>query len=77
MRASKMQVLRKLVLPDAIPIIMAGERLALTAALSGALVAEFIQRSVVMHRGHRCPRSRLFGVPQREFACDEKDLDAR
>lgn len=44
MRASKMQVLRKLVLPDAIPIIMAGERLALTAALSGALVAEFIQR---------------------------------
>lgn len=44
MRASKMQVLRKLVLPDAIPVIMAGERLALTAALSGALVAEFIQR---------------------------------
>ena len=44
MRASKMQVLRKLVLPDAVPIIMAGERLALTAALSGALVAEFIQR---------------------------------
>jgi NitT/TauT family transport system permease protein len=44
LRASKMQVLRKLVLPDAIPIIMAGERLALTAALSGALVAEFIQR---------------------------------
>ena len=42
--ASKMQVLRKLVLPDAIPVIMAGERLALTAALSGALVAEFIQR---------------------------------
>lgn len=44
MRATKTQVLRKLVLPDAIPIIMAGERLALTAALSGALVAEFIQR---------------------------------
>jgi len=44
LRASKMQVLRKLVLPDAIPVIMAGERLALTAALSGALVAEFIQR---------------------------------
>ena len=42
--ASKMQVLRKLVLPDAVPVIMAGERLALTAALSGALVAEFIQR---------------------------------
>ncbi|MGI9417447.1 MAG: ABC transporter permease [Geminicoccaceae bacterium] len=44
MRASKMQVLKKLVLPDALPVIMAGERLALTAALSGALVAEFIQR---------------------------------
>ena len=44
MRASKMQVLRKLVLPEAVPVIMAGERLALTAALSGALVAEFIQR---------------------------------
>ena len=44
LRATKMQVLRKLVLPDAIPVIMAGERLALTAALSGALVAEFIQR---------------------------------
>lgn len=44
MGASKMQILRKLVLPDAIPVIMAGERLALTAALSGALVAEFIQR---------------------------------
>ena len=42
--ASKMQVLRKLVLPEAVPVIMAGERLALTAALSGALVAEFIQR---------------------------------
>jgi NitT/TauT family transport system permease protein len=44
LRATKAQILRKLVLPDAIPIIMAGERLALTAALSGALVAEFIQR---------------------------------
>jgi len=44
LRATKMQVLRKLVLPDAIPVIMAGERLAMTAALSGALVAEFIQR---------------------------------
>lgn len=44
LRASKMQVMRKLVLPDALPVIMAGERLALTAALSGALVAEFIQR---------------------------------
>ncbi len=44
LRASKLQVMRKLVLPDAVPVIMAGERLALTAALSGALVAEFIQR---------------------------------
>lgn len=42
--ASKLQILRKLVLPDAVPVIMAGERLALTAALSGVLVAEFIQR---------------------------------
>ena len=42
--ASKIQILRKLVLPDAVPVIMAGERLALTAALSGVLVAEFIQR---------------------------------
>ena len=42
--ASKLQILRKLVLPEAVPIIMAGERLALTAALSGVLVAEFIQR---------------------------------
>lgn len=42
--ASKFQILRKLVLPDAVPVIMAGERLALTAALSGVLVAEFIQR---------------------------------
>ena len=42
--ATKTQVLRKLVLPDAIPVIMAGERLAMTSALSGVLVAEFIQR---------------------------------
>ncbi len=42
--ASKLQTLRKLVLPEAIPVIMAGERLAMTAALSGVLVAEFIQR---------------------------------
>lgn len=44
MGASKVQILRKLVLPEAVPVIMAGERLALTAALSGVLVAEFIQR---------------------------------
>jgi NitT/TauT family transport system permease protein len=42
--AGKMQTLRKLVLPEAVPVIMAGERLALTAALSGVLVAEFILR---------------------------------
>jgi NitT/TauT family transport system permease protein len=42
--ASKFQIFRKLVLPEAVPVIMAGERLALTAALSGVLVAEFIQR---------------------------------
>ncbi|KAA9008233.1 ABC transporter permease [Histidinibacterium aquaticum] len=42
--ASKLQLMRKLVLPDALPVIMAGERLAMTSALSGALVAEFIQR---------------------------------
>jgi len=42
--ASKWQILRKLIMPEAVPVIMAGERLALTAALSGVLVAEFIQR---------------------------------
>lgn len=42
--ASKTRILQKLVLPEAVPVIMAGERLALTAALSGVLVAEFIQR---------------------------------
>lgn len=42
LRASKLQVFRKLMLPDAMPVIMAGLRLAMTSALSGALVAEFI-----------------------------------
>lgn len=42
--ATKLQILRRLVLPESIPVIMAGERLAMTAALSGVLVAEFIQR---------------------------------
>ncbi len=42
MRATKWQTFRKLVVPDAIPVIMAGERLAMASALSGALVAEFI-----------------------------------
>lgn len=40
--ASKWQVFRKLMLPDAMPMIMAGLRLAMASALSGALVAEFI-----------------------------------
>lgn len=44
MGASKLQTLRKLVLPEAVPVIMAGERLAMAASLSGVLVAEFIQR---------------------------------
>lgn len=44
MGATKMQTLRKLVLPDAVPVIMAGERLALTSALTGVLVAEFMMR---------------------------------
>jgi NitT/TauT family transport system permease protein len=40
--ASKWQTFRKLMLPDAMPTIMAGLRLAMASALSGALVAEFI-----------------------------------
>lgn len=44
MGATQFQIFKKLVLPEAVPVIMAGERLALTAALSGVLVAEFIQR---------------------------------
>ena len=44
LRATKIQVLRKLVLPDAVPLIIAGLRLALTTALSCARVTEFIQR---------------------------------
>lgn len=42
MRASKLQIFRKLMLPDALPEIMAGLRLAMASALGGALVAEFI-----------------------------------
>jgi NitT/TauT family transport system permease protein len=42
LRASRLQVFFKLMLPDAMPIILAGLRLALAASLSGALVAEFI-----------------------------------
>lgn len=42
MRASRWQIFTKLMLPDAMPVIMAGLRLAMAAALGGALVAEFI-----------------------------------
>ena len=42
LRASKWQIFTKLMLPDAMPLIMAGLRLAMASALSGALVAEFI-----------------------------------
>ena len=42
MRASKWQIFTKLMMPDAAPTIMAGLRLAMSAALTGALVAEFI-----------------------------------
>lgn len=45
MRARKHQVFLKLMLPDAMPTIMAGLRLAMASALSGALVAEFISSS--------------------------------
>lgn len=42
MRASKRQIFTKLMLPDALPEISAGLRLAMASALGGALVAEFI-----------------------------------
>lgn len=42
MRASKWQIFRKLMLPDALPEILGGLRLAMASALGGALVAEFI-----------------------------------
>lgn len=45
LRASKRQIFLKLMLPDAMPVIMAGLRLAMASALSGALVAEFISAS--------------------------------
>lgn len=40
--ASRWQTLTKAILPDAMPLIMAGIRLAMASALGGALVAEFI-----------------------------------
>lgn len=52
--ATKSQVFWKLMLPGMAPIIMAGIRLAMTAALGGALVAEFISANegmgVLMNR---------------------------
>jgi NitT/TauT family transport system permease protein len=42
LRATRWQTFRKLMLPDAMPLIMAGLRLSMAAALGGALVAEFI-----------------------------------
>lgn len=45
LRATKRQIFTKLMLFDAMPVIMAGLRLAMAAALSGALVAEFISAS--------------------------------
>jgi len=42
MGASKWQILTKAMVPDAMPLIMAGIRLAMASALGGALVAEFI-----------------------------------
>ena len=40
--ASKWQTLTKVIVPDAMPMIMAGIRMAMASALGGALVAEFI-----------------------------------
>ncbi|TKT69214.1 ABC transporter permease [Aquamicrobium sp. LC103] len=45
LRANKWQIFTKLMLLDAMPVIMAGLRLAMASALSGALVAEFISAS--------------------------------
>jgi NitT/TauT family transport system permease protein len=48
MRATKLQIFRKLMLPGALPEIMAGLRLAMASALGGALVAEFIAANAGM-----------------------------
>jgi len=48
MGASKWQVFCKLMLPDAMPEIMGGLRLAMASALGGALVAEFIASNAGM-----------------------------
>lgn len=48
MRASRFQIFRKLILPDASPEILGGLRLAMASALGGALVAEFIAANAGM-----------------------------
>lgn len=48
MRATRWQVFRKLMFPDALPEIMGGLRLAMASALGGALVAEFIASNAGM-----------------------------
>lgn len=48
MRASRWQIFTKLMLPDALPEIMGGLRLAMASALGGALVAEFIAATAGM-----------------------------
>jgi NitT/TauT family transport system permease protein len=42
LRATRAQILWKVMLPGAMPLVMAGLRLAMASALAGALVAEFI-----------------------------------
>jgi NitT/TauT family transport system permease protein len=56
--ASKWQVLTKAIVPDAMPLIMAGIRLAMASALGGALVAEFISSN----RGMGVLMTNLTGV---------------
>jgi NitT/TauT family transport system permease protein len=46
--ASKWQTLTKTIVPDAMPMIMAGIRMAMASALGGALVAEFISSNTGM-----------------------------
>lgn len=48
MRATRWQIFVKLMLPDALPEIMGGLRLAMASALGGALVAEFIAANAGM-----------------------------
>ncbi|TDJ59864.1 MAG: ABC transporter permease [Proteobacteria bacterium] len=43
MRASKLQIFFKLMMPNAMPLITAGLKLAVAGAFAGALVSEFIQ----------------------------------